>query len=161
MKKKLLIRASIGFLFGMATMYFVPPLVNRGPLNRAIYSDALLARLGSPAAAVLLTLLVMGLFGAVCMGGTLFYEIERWPLALATAAHYLSISLGYLIPNRALGWNLSARLLLIIEGFMTLGFFLIWLILCLSYKAQVRRLNELIRDREENAAEAEEKNESQ
>ena len=93
MKKKLLIRAAVGFLFGIAMMLVVPVLINGGPIARVVYSDALLARTGSPAAATLLTLLVMGLFGSFCFVGTLFYEIERWPLALATAAHYLSMSL--------------------------------------------------------------------
>ena len=51
MKKKLLIRASIGFLFGIAMMLVVPVLINGGPIARVIYSDALLARAGSPAAA--------------------------------------------------------------------------------------------------------------
>ena len=143
MKKKLLIRASVGFLFGIAMMLVVPVLINGGPITRVIYSDALLARAGSPAAAMLLTLLVMGLFGSFCLIGTLFYEIERWPLALATAAHYLSMSLGYLIPAKLLCWGMPTKLLLGIEGVMTLGFFLIWLIIYLRYKAEVRELNEL------------------
>ena len=144
MKKKLLIRAAVGFLFGIAMMLVVPVLINGGPIARVVYSDALLARTGSPAAATLLTLLVMGLFGSFCFVGTLFYEIESWPLALATAAHYLSMSLGYLLPNWLLCWNMPVKLLLTIEGFMTLGFILIWLIMHYVYKKQVWELNELI-----------------
>ena len=143
MKKKLLIRAAIGFVFGIAMMLVVPVLINGGPIARVVYSDALLARTGSPAAATLLTLLVMGLFGSFCFAGTLFYEIENWPLALATAAHYLSMSLGYLIPAKLLCWGMPTKLLLRIEGVMTLGFFLVWLIMYLRYKAEVRELNEL------------------
>jgi hypothetical protein len=145
MKKKLLIRAAIGFLFGIAMMLVVPVLINGGPIARVVYSDALLARTGSPAAATLLTLLVMGLFGSFCFCGPLFYEIERWPLALATVAHYLSMSLGYLIPNWLLGWNMPLKLLLTIEAFMTLGFILIWLIMYLRYKREVQELNELVK----------------
>lgn len=143
MRKKILIRCAFGFLFGMVMMYLVPPLLNHSPFGRTIYSDALLAHLGSPTAATLVTLLVMGLFGSLCISGTLFYEIERWPLAVATAAHYLSMSLGYLIPNWLLRWNMPWKLFLIVEGFMALGFVLIWLVMYLHYKAQVRELNEL------------------
>ena len=143
MKKKLLIRAAIGFLFGIAMMLVVPVLINGGPITRVIYSDALLARAGSPAAAMLLTLLVMGLFGSFCLIGTLFYEIERWPLALATAAHYLSMSLGYLIPAKLLCWGMPTKQLLRLEGDMTLDSFLDWLIMYQRYKAEVRELNEL------------------
>ena len=142
MKKKLVTRCALGLLLGIAAMYFVPPVINGSPIIRVIYTDELLTRVGSPGATAV-SLLVMGLFGALCVGGTLFYEIERWPLALATAAHYLSMSLGYLIPNWLLCWNMPLKLLLSIEGFMTLGFFLIWLIMYSIYKKQVRELNRL------------------
>lgn len=145
MKKKLLIRCAVGFLLGIAAMYIVPSVINRCPITRVIYTEELLARVGSPGAATFWTLLVMGLFGVLCLGGTLFYEIERWPLALATAAHYLSMSLGYLIPNWLLGWNMPLKLLLTIEAFMTLGFILIWLIMYLRYKREVQELNELVK----------------
>lgn len=148
MKKKILIRCVIGSVSGIAAMYIIPSIINRVPIYRIIYSDELLALAGSPTAATLLTVLVMGLFGALCVGGTCFYEIERWPLALSTAAHYLSMSLGYLIPNWLLRWNMPMKLLLTIEGFMTLGFSLIWLFMYLLYKRQVRELNKLIRERE-------------
>ena len=147
MKKKLLSRAAVGFVTGIAAMYMVPPLINGTPVGSRIYPDELLARVGSPAAATALSLLVMGLFGALCVGGTLFYEMERWPLAAATAAHYLSMSLGYLIPNWLLCWNMPLKLLLMIEGFMTLGFFLIWLFMVLHYKAKVKELNQLMNQR--------------
>lgn len=147
MKKKLLIRCALGFLFGMAAMVIVPSLLSGEPIGRVIYTDELLARIGSPAAATALSLLVMGLFGALCVGGTLFYEIESWPLACATAAHYLIMALGYLIPNWLLCWNMPLKLLLAIEGFMALGFAVIWLIMYLRYKREVLELNKLMKRR--------------
>lgn len=144
MKKKILIRCALGFLFGIAAMYIVPSLISGEPISHAIYTNELLARTGSPAATAL-SLLVMGLFGALCMGGTLFYEIESWPLACATAAHYLLMALGYLIPNWVLCWNMPLKLLLAVEGFMALGFALIWLIMYLRYKREVLELNELMK----------------
>lgn len=147
MKKKLLIRCALGFLFGMAAMFIVPSLLSGEPIGRVIYTDELLARTGSPAAATALSLLVMGLFGALCVGGTLFYELESWPLACATAAHYLIMALGYLIPNLLLCWNMPLKLLLAIEGFMALGFAVIWLIMYLRYKREVLELNKLMKRR--------------
>ncbi len=147
MKKKLLIRCALGFLFGMAAMVIVPSLLSGEPIGRVIYTDELLARTGSPAAATALSLLVMGLFGALCVGGTLFYEIESWPLACATAAHYLIMALGYLIPNWLLCWNMPLKLLLAIEGFMAFGFAVIWLIMYLRYKREVLELNKLMKRR--------------
>ena len=143
MKKKILIRCALGFLFGMAAMLIVPSLISGEPIGRVIYTNELLVRTGSPAATAL-SLLVMGLFGALCMGGTLFYELESWPLALATAAHYLMMALGYLIPNWLLCWDMPPKLLLAVEGFMALGFALIWLIMYLRCKREVQELNELL-----------------
>ena len=155
MKKKLMIRAAVGFLFGIAAMYLVPSLINRTPIGRLIYTDELLTFAGSPEAAVALTILVMGLFGSLCLGGTLFYEIENWSLAKATAAHYLSISLGYLIPNWVLCWNMPLKLFLVIEVFMTVGFFLVWLTMYLYYRRRVRKLNDLLYERKKEGSENE------
>lgn len=143
MKRKLLIRICLGFLFGIVLMVLIPPILNGTPIGSSIYSERLLQRVGSPEAATTVSLLVMGLFGALCMGGTLFYEIESWPLALATAGHYLVIALGYLIPNRLLCWNMPGKLLLTMEGCMALGFCIIWLIMYLRYRSEVRELNAL------------------
>ncbi len=93
----------------------------------------------------MLTLLVIALYGAVCMGGTIFYEFKNWSLAKATVAHYLLISLGYVVVDLLLCRDMPLKLLRILEGIMTVGFFLIWLILYLRYKAEVRELNELNR----------------
>ena len=144
MKKKLLIRILLGFLLGMAAMLLVPAILNGIPVGTGLYSDKLLARTGSPEAATVLSLLVMGVFGSLCMGGTLFYELEDWPLACATAAHYLLMALGYLLPNWLLCWDMPIKLLLTIEGFMALGFVLIWLIMYLRCKREVQELNELL-----------------
>lgn len=143
-KKKLLIYAAVGFLFGMAAMFLVSSLLNHTPLGSRIYSDRLLAAVGSPEAATALSLGVMGLFGSLCICGTLFYEIESWSLTKATAAHYLSMSLGYLIPNWVLCWDIPLKMFLIIEGFMTLGFFLIWLAMYLYFKRKVKKLNSML-----------------
>lgn len=145
MKKKLLIRCSLGFLFGVAAMVIVPSLISGKPIGAVIYADELLAHTGSPAAAAIISLVVMGLFGSLCMGGTLFYELESWPLACATAAHYLSMALGYLIPNWLLCWDMPLKLLLSLEGFMALGFSVIWLIMYLRYRREVQELNELMK----------------
>lgn len=144
MKRKLLIRGLIGFLIG-AAMMLIPALFNRGPDGTVNYcSNELITRVGgSPAAAMAASLLLYGLYGACCMGGTLLYDIERWPLALATAVHYLIIALGYALAAHLLCWSLSPRQLLIIEAFMTVGFFLIWLFMYLRYKGEVRELNQL------------------
>jgi hypothetical protein len=144
-KRRLLIRGLIGFLLGIAMMLLIPALFNRGPDGTVHYcSGELIARVGgSPAAAMAASLLLYGLYGACCMGGTLLYDIDSMPLTLATAAHYAVIALGYALAARLLCWDLSPRQLLLIETLMTVGFFLIWLFMYLRYKDKVRELNQL------------------
>lgn len=150
MRRKILIRSLIGVVSGFVMMIIIPAVLNRAqPSLQLMYSEDLLQRAGSPTGAIILTLVLVGVYGALCFGCTLFYEIERWPLALATVMHYLVVSLGYLLPACVLGWNMSVKLLLLIEGFMTLGFFAIWLIMLAIYKRQVREINELLRERSE------------
>ena len=151
MRKKIWIMLGIGFLIGVAMVLLVPALFNRAPDGTVhFYSEGLLERVGSPTAALLTTVVLYGLYGACCMGGTQLYAIERWPLALATVVHYLVIALGYLLASRLLCWNLSIKALLIIEGLMAVGFFIIWIIMYLRYKAEVRELNKLMEKDKDN-----------
>ena len=142
MKKKLLIRSAIGFVIGMVLVVLIPAIFNRGSDGTVhLCSDTLIARAGSPTAALLVSMLLFGLYGSCCMAGMLLYEIESWSLALATAVHYLVVMLGYVIADLALGWEMPLRELLIFEGIMTVGFFLIWLFMYLRYRALVKDLN--------------------
>ena len=155
MKKKLLLYAFIGFLIGMVMVVLIPTIFNRADDGTArLCSPALIARTGSPKAALSVSLLLYGLFGACCISGMLLYQIERWPLALATAAHYLIVVLGYALSARLLCWGLTRKELLVIEGLMTCGFILIWLILYFGYRGKTRELNKLM---EKNKREKEQK----
>ena len=90
-----------------------------------------------------------GLYGAVCMGGTVVYDIEHWPMLRASLIHYLLCIL--LFPPIALfmGWSTDLLELLIVIGIMTVVYAVIGLIMYLIYRAQVRELNEINRQRNE------------
>lgn len=83
-----------------------------------------------------------GLYGAVVMGATVAYDIERWSITRATLTH-LFVALGGLYAMGLVqGW-----LTFSVFGFLvpTLGFiaayFLIWLVQCLSYRRKVSQMN--------------------
>ncbi len=156
MRKKILTLAGLGFLLGMAMVTLIFMLFSRtGDGSFRFVSESLVSRTGSVPAATVLQLLLCGLYGALCMGGTLLYEIENWPLARSTLVHYLMIALGYLPPALLLGWSMGAEELLAVEGIMTAGFFLIWLLMYLRFKAQVRELNELLEKQKEDTRDKE------
>ena len=136
-------RAGIGFLMGMVIGNMIAWLTSAG--GGAFYSAEFASRLGGMVPAAILQTLLSGLLGAGSMGSTVVYEIERWPLALSTAAHYLIIEAFYVPVALLLEWVDSLPALLISMGIQLIIFFIIWLIMYLRYKAQVRELNELLK----------------
>ena len=142
MGKRILILAAIGFPMGVLIAFLIALMGSGSEMH--FFSETLLIRMGGNlSAATAVNILVCGLYGSACMVGTAFYDIERWPLALATVLHYLIVVLGCLGCFLLLGWGDGIRDYLITAGLQTAVFFLIWLIMYLRYKAQVKELNEL------------------
>ncbi len=129
--KSALRRGAIGFALGM--------LVDAGIL--CAVSPGMFAGEASPGA-LITCLVTSGLYGALGMGATVTYDIERWSISRATLTH-LFIALGGMYAlGLAQGW-----LTFSVYGFLvpTLGFiaayFLIWLVQCLSYRRKVSQMN--------------------
>lgn len=137
MGKKVLIRAAVGFLLGALVAVIL------GVIDMHFCSQALADAVGSEGLGIALQFLGSALYGSACMMGTLFYDVERWSLALATGLHYLIIAVGLVLCNWFLHWGMGAGLLLTVLAGQTVGFFLIWLIIWLRYRKEVRELNEL------------------
>ncbi|MBQ6267624.1 MAG: DUF3021 domain-containing protein [Clostridia bacterium] len=144
MLKKTLKRAGIGFLIGVAIGYGICILEGTADPDSILpVSDRLLHLAGSVQAALVLQGLFSGLYGAACFAGMSLYELERLPLAAATALHCAMIILLFIPIALLLGWVSGAPELLIIAGMQLVAFFLIWLIMWAIYKKQVKELNEM------------------
>lgn len=143
MLKKALKYACIGFLIGIVAGNFIAAMTGMDDSSVWIpVSDQLVAMVGGSIPLAYVTqCLFSGLYGAVCFAGVLFYDIERWPLALATGAHCAAIVLIYIPLGFFLGWLSNIAQMLIVAGIQIVVFFIIWLILYLTYKKQVRELN--------------------
>ena len=90
-------------------------------------------------------ILLGGIPGAIAMGTVVIYDIEEWSLLRATVTHFL-ISMGVIILacfvlNWFPPWSTPFWMMLGIE---LAGYILIWLIVYGRYKAEVRKLNELL-----------------
>lgn len=134
MPVRLIKRFGIGFLLGVAVSAVIAWRV---------------AADGGEVRALPAQLTLSGLYGACCMGGTVLYEIESWPLLKSTALHGLIVTLLYAPIALALGWAESPRALLLTEGLMLAAFLVIWCLMYLRCKAEVRRLNEIMKKRNE------------
>lgn len=110
-------------------------------------SSVLVARMGSVPAAILVQSLVSGLYGSFALAGTLFYDIEQWSLTRSSVMHFLVIAVLYVPAAMFLGWADSATEILIVEGILLVAYFIIWLVIYLRYKKEVRSLNEMLNKR--------------
>ena len=147
MLKKALKFAGIGFLIGVVIGYMVTFLTRLGdPSVIFPVSDKLMSISGSAAAAIVLQGLFSGIYGAVCFAAIVFYDIESWPLALATAAHCAVIILVFPLVGTFLGWENNLTEILVIAGIQLICFFIIWLIMYFVYKKQVKELNDMQKD---------------
>jgi len=145
MLKKTLKAAGIGFLIGMIVGNVIAFLTGNSGTGGVTFASPQLLDMagGSGTVAMLLQSLFSGLYGAVCFAGMSFYEIERMPLAAATALHCALIVLLFVPIALLLGWVSDIGTLLMISGMQLVGFFIIWLILYFGYKKQIRELNEM------------------
>ena len=133
--KKAIIRASIGFVLGI--------LVGLGFLS-ITGAGAYTVQKGAGGLALYLAL--SGLLGAVGMGGTTIYSLEHWGLLRCTLTHFALTLSVYCAVGFTLGW-LDPRDPA--TPYMFLGYVIayciIWLVMCLIYKRQIRRINEALK----------------
>lgn len=132
-------RALSGFVLGMAVGNLIAALTG----HPDIVSPALLERAGSLSAALLWQTILSGVIGAAGFGGMVLYEIERWPLRLTDAVHNALVLAVFLPCALVLGWINTAAEVLIMAGIMSAAHYVVFLIMCARYRAQVRELNEL------------------
>ncbi|MCR4787452.1 MAG: DUF3021 domain-containing protein [Lachnospiraceae bacterium] len=80
------------------------------------------------------------LMGALCMGGSVAYEIDSWSLGKATLVHYVATIGAFICASSLLHW-FDGVVLLIAIICCTVGYFFIWLINFLLWRKQIRRIN--------------------
>ena len=91
-------------------------------------------------------ILVCGIPGCIAMGSSVIYDIEEWSLARATVTHFLITFVSYYAIALPLGWfRLGDSLFWIITVSMLAGYVIVWWIMYLSYKRQIRRMNDKLR----------------
>jgi len=141
LRGRLIKRMILGFLLGAAIGNLITWFFG------SYVSSVLVARMGSVPAAILVQSLVSGLYGSFALAGTLFYDIEQWSLTRSSVMHFLVIAVLYVPAAMFLGWADSATEILIVEGILLVAYFIIWLVIYLRYKKEVRSLNEMLNKR--------------
>ena len=95
-------------------------------------------------------ILLGGIPGAIAMGTAVIYDIEEWSLLRATVTHFLIVMGALLLACFVLKWfepwSTPFWIMLAAE---LVGYVIVWLIMYLGYKKQVRKLNKLLKENRE------------
>ncbi len=142
MLKKTLIRVLIGFVVGILMGDGIAMMTTAGG-DFVPASPLLIGLCGGFWQAFTVQTLLSGLYGAITFGCITLYDIERWPLAFTSVVHCLIIVLLHIPNSLFLGWSQTVWDVLIMAGLQVAAYFVIWLILYLTYRKQVKELNEL------------------
>ena len=113
----------------------------------------MLARSSEGLKAAFPNLVISGIYGAVAMGSSIVYDVEKWSITRATATHFLLVFALYFLLVISMGWfSLSDPVFWIVVGAMVAVYILIWLLQYLSYRRQIREMNdELIKWKSRNS----------
>ncbi len=82
-----------------------------------------------------------GIYGAIAFGGNITYDIESWSLLRATLTHYLTTLVAFVIASFSMGWFTPGVMVIVWLG-LTVIYAIIWLSCYLSWRRNIRRLNE-------------------
>lgn len=152
MKKRLITKSIIGFFVGALMIHAITLLVNY--LSRGqwlICMPELTEELGFTQAVVVQTLLG-ALLGVIAIGGMCLFDIEQWSLLRATAVHGTLLLVTYLIIGTLLHWfSFHLIPILIMAGIIIIVYALIWLIMYLLWKRDIREMNRLAEEYKKDA----------
>ena len=94
-----------------------------------------------------LHVVMSGLLGAVNMGSTTIYSLEHWSLMRCTLTHFLITMSCMCLVGFSMGWfDLRQSVTLWMLAICVVIYFIIWLIMYLMYKRQIRRINTALKN---------------
>jgi hypothetical protein len=147
MLRKTLKLATIGFLMGMITGNIIAYFTAGD--TYALVSEALVARIGSETAAIIVQTVMSGIYGAIAMGGVSFYEIEEWSLLRTAFTHYALCMISFIPIALLLGWIRPEAFLLDYSysaAGQTVTYVIIFMIMYIRYRHEVKELNSMLEE---------------
>lgn len=101
----------------------------------------------SDAGKVLLYALLSGIYGALAMGFSAVYDIERWSITRATVTHF-AVTLGGMYGlGFALGWlSVKGWEFWLVTAMFIVCYFIIWLVQYMIFRQNVRKMNRELKE---------------
>lgn len=156
-KKKLIKLSASGFVLGILVCTIITAVTSSiGSGEVKLCNPHFAKAVGNYALALFLQTVISGLYGAVVMGATIVYDIEpedikKWSILKATVTHCVITFSSYYITGFVLRWfsikNVKENLIMLL--IFIIVYTSIWLINYLSYRKEVKRFNEKLKDLEE------------
>ena len=151
LKNKFILKFAIGFSFGILICTIITSVITTASINdgNTYFCDPTFSSMFSnEIVAFIIQMIVSGLLGAICMGGTVVYEIEEWSVLKATATHFLIANGMFILTATFLKWwsinDWVSNLIFI--GIILLMYILIWLIQYVIYKIEVKKIKRDIKE---------------
>ncbi len=146
LKQRIVMLSSLGFGIGVIAGTLIAAIwgtLSAGNGTLVLCPSSLVDAVGNQLAAFTIQAVSSGIYGIFTVGGSAIYDVEEWGLLKCTLIHYALVMVGYYVLALLLGWFTSGDIVEMIIVFvaMTLGYFIIWLINYLSYKAQLNVIN--------------------
>ena len=150
MKKKIILRAALGFPIGIAIGHLITIFISLVWAN-GYYAPCvpeLIDVMGSEIYAVILQALLCGLLGIGFAASSLIWEIEHWGIVKQTGIYFLIISV-IMLPIAYLTYWMELSLM----GFFSyyavfaLIFLVIWIIEFIIGRYNVRKMNAKLKER--------------
>ena len=152
MKKRLIAKSLIGLVVGALVAHVITILVNYlGRGQFLICMPELTERFGFAGAVIVQTVLG-ALFGMLALAGTCLFDIEKWSLLRASVWHCVLILLTYIVIGLLLHWfSFHIIPILIMSGAIIFVYALIWLIMYIGLKREIKELNRLTEEYKKDA----------
>lgn len=148
MKKKIFLRSISGFPLGVTIGYLISIVISLIWAN-GYYAPCvpeLAQTMGNEINAVLVQTLLCGIFGMGCAAGSVVWEIEDWGVIKQTGVYFVIVSVIAMPVAYVTFWmEHSLKGFLSYFGTFTLIFAIIWVILYISGRHNVRKMNEALR----------------
>lgn len=145
MKKKIVLRSTLGFPIGIAIGYLITIFISLVWAN-GYYSPCvpeLISAMGNEINAVVLQALLCGILGIGFAAGSVIWEIEKWGIIKQTGIYFIIISV-VMLPIAYFSYWMDHSIVGVLSyfGIFVLIFAFIWIIQFVIGKHNVRKMNE-------------------
>ena len=137
----------IGFIMGALVEFIIVSMINLGRGDFSLIAGNLSERYGDTVA-VLLQILLPGLMGAINFATTFVYNNERFNIITATVTHASIVIITILSVGGFMEWfELDPVSIAVFLALMMAIYFMIWLLMYITSRNQVREINEALERR--------------